>query len=96
MGMFRGQISGFFAHPKNGLILMLTNIEGNPRVGMQVLVNAKPAIITELGQNSTDGQPVSTRSCLTGQPCPPYGLIVVEIDGAKPANKTWVEEVRSL
>lgn len=79
MVQFRGLIEdALLLSKKPGTALVLSHIEGMPKVGMQVSVSGKFAEIKELGRNSTDGQPVSTRSCLTGQPCEPYGSILVE------------------
>lgn len=75
---------------------MLTHIEGMPESGMTVSIGGKSAVIKELGRNSTDGKVVSSRSCLTGQPCSPYGSILVEWNGdalhPEETHRLWVQE----
>ncbi len=76
--------------------LMLTQIEGMPLAGMTVSLSGTLATIKELGRNTTDGKAVSSRDCLTGQPCPPYGTVLVEWIGDAPDPKDlsqiWVQE----
>ncbi|MFY0682515.1 MAG: hypothetical protein JXR13_18225 [Thalassovita sp.] len=95
---FRGQIQDVLPMRQgSGLVLMLTNIEGALAKGMQVQLLDQETKITELGRNSTDGKPVSTRSCLTGKPCAPYGAIALDWQGPQPAAQTlvgqWVQQV---
>lgn len=81
---------------KDGLALMLTGIESHPEVGMTIKVGDHIGSIAELGRNSTDGQAVSHRDCLTGKPCSPYGSIFVEWSGETPETNSlvgqWVKE----
>ncbi|WP_223424881.1 hypothetical protein [Tateyamaria pelophila] len=96
MERFRGQVDSFFAVADRGLALSLTNIEGMPRVGMTLRVGERLCKVLELGRNSTDGQPVSYRSCLTGAPTPAYGFVVIEWNDDFPEpvefRKMWVAE----
>lgn len=78
MTRFTGLIKDAFDLPtRDGIALMLTHIEGTPEVGMQVIVGGKVCSVLALGRNSTDGQIVSTRDCLTGKTVPAYGSILV-------------------
>ncbi|NIZ59473.1 hypothetical protein DL239_00625 [Sedimentitalea sp. CY04] len=97
MPPFRGLIQDAF-HLQNeaGVALSLTQVEGIPEIGMMVSVAGQPATIRDFGHNSTDGQVISSRSCLTGEPCSPYGGIFVEWNKNTPAPedlcKQWVQE----
>ncbi|MEJ8560992.1 hypothetical protein QTO30_06990 [Yoonia sp. GPGPB17] len=93
MAMFRGQIEDWFNIPKPRFGLMLTRIEGMPKVGMRVQIEGCFGTILELGRNSTDGQPVSYRDCVSGMPCAAYGSILVELSEYQPERGQWVEEV---
>ena len=93
--MYRGEIEHVFAVPGTGLVLMLTKVEGLPREGMDVLVAGKRHQIKAVATNSTDGQPVSNRNCLTLEPTDPYGAIVLD-DLNIPRKELpglWVSEV---
>ena len=96
MSQFRGLIENAFELPQHGVFLMLNKIEGMPKVGMRVHVLEHRCRITALGRNSTDGQAVSTRACLTGLPTDPYGGVCVEWEAEAPAinelHKCWAEE----
>lgn len=75
---------------------MLTQIEGMPVKGMHVSIAGRDLLIMEVGKNSTDGEPVSSRSCLTGKTVPPYGSVFVEWlppypEGAS-LHRKWIEE----
>ncbi|MGB0159420.1 hypothetical protein [Thalassovita mediterranea] len=61
---------------------------------MTIKINGRQSRILGLSNNSTDGQPVSTRSCLTGKEVPAYGAILIDWPntGDKPVLKSWVEE----
>ncbi|WP_044006418.1 hypothetical protein [Jannaschia sp. CCS1] len=59
------------------IVLDMSEIEGMPTVGDLVRAGGGAGRIVELGRNSTDGQVVSTRACLTGKEVAPYGGIVV-------------------
>lgn len=94
---FRGQIQTVHLLPDHkALVLVLTNIEGMPEVGMFVNLLGETKKIIELGRNSTDGKAVSYRDCLTGQPIPAYGSICVDWSGLyveKAAmHDQWVQE----
>ncbi len=96
-GRFAGYVEDVLSlRHKDGLVLMLTGIENHPEVGMTVRVGEHIGSISELGRNSTDGQAVSYRSCLTGKPCSPYGSILVEWSGESPETNSlvrqWVKE----
>ena len=58
--MFKGKITDCFEVPGKGLAVMLTEIEGTPRVGALVDFLGGHRSILDVGQNSADGQPVST------------------------------------
>ena len=77
-------------------MLQLTEIEGRPEVGMKLRVGERRCAVIELGRNSTDGQVVSTRACLTGRPVAPYGAVCVAwTDGAArpvPRAGEWAQE----
>lgn len=90
---FRGEITDAFVIPDHGLALILNKIEGAPESGMAVQIGKKTTRVKALGRNSTDGQAVSTRSCLTGRTVAAYGGIVVDWDGALPTTGTWVEQL---
>ncbi len=97
MIQFRGLVTDVFEIPHmNGLVLQLTRIEGDPEVGMQVRVGGKRFSIAGLGQKSTDGKTVMTRSCLTGQSVAPYGVILLDWEGGAPEvamfHNQWVTE----
>lgn len=66
---------------KPGLALMVSNVKGMPAVGMALALLGKCAEVLELGRTSTDGQPVSFRSCLTGKPTPGCGSLFVSWEG---------------
>lgn len=94
---FRGQIQdAFMFRERKGLVLSLTNIEGLPEIGMHVSILGEIRKIIEIGRNSTDGNAVSYRSCLTGQPVPAYGSIGVDWNesdvDAIGLRDQWVEE----
>ena len=94
---FRGRITNVFDFPgQEGLAVVLTEIEGMPAVGMSVRLFGRRARILELGRNSTDGQPVSRRDCLTGREVAPYGGVLVEWEGKRPKatrdDPQWLEE----
>lgn len=75
---FRGLIEDAFSlKDRKGLVLMLTHVEGMPQVDMPVRIAGRKTQILDIGRDSTDGQPVSTRTCLTGKPVPAYGSIFV-------------------
>ncbi len=76
--MFSGVVSNFFELKGKGLFVQLTDVEGLPEKDMIVMFYGELATITEVGRNSTDGQAVSTRSCLTGQPVTPYGSVLLD------------------
>lgn len=96
MKRFREQIVGAFEIPNQGLCLSLNHIDGLPQVDMHNRVGNRLCKIIALGRNSTDGQAVSMRDCLTGRPTPAYGSIVVEWIGSEPTTgeiyKLWVSE----
>lgn len=79
-----------------GLALMLTHIEGMPAKGMRVSIAGRDLLIMDVGRNSADGKPVSTRSCLTGETVPPYGSIFVDWQPPYPEgaslHRNWIEE----
>lgn len=83
--MYRGKIEDYFMVPGKGLFVMLTEVEGAPKIGMVVDFLGGHRTIKDVGRNSTDGQPVSTRDCLTGRPTAPYGGIVLEWADTQPA-----------
>lgn len=93
---FRGRITNLFVIQDKGLVVMMTEIEGFPVVGQKVRLLGVQTSVKALGENSTDGQPVSTRSCLTGQQVPPYGGVMVEWEGPVPrltaGDSEWLEE----
>ena len=95
---FRGRIDDAFPlKGKDGLVLTLNHIEGMPERGMVLSLAGRRVCIVDVGTNSTDGQAVSTRSCLTGESVPAYGSVFV--DWALPyperaeLHQEWVEEV---
>ena len=92
---FRGRITDVFELPNGRVILQMTEIEGLPDVGMSLRWEGGQCEIRELGLNGTDGMAVSTRSCLTGHPVPPYGAVGVALTGARPQPGTWVTEVNA-
>jgi len=71
---------------KPGLALLVSNVKGMPAVSMALVVLGKCVEVFELGRNSTDGQPVSFRSCLAGKPTPGYGSIFVNWEGPPPTR----------
>ncbi len=77
---FRGQIQSVHMFPDHkALVLTLTNIESTPEVGgMFIRLMGETKKIIELGRNSTDGNAVSYRDCLTGKPVPAYGSIGID------------------
>ncbi|MEL7115686.1 MAG: hypothetical protein AAGP08_08850, partial [Pseudomonadota bacterium] len=83
--MFRGIVSDYFVMPGKGLIVMLTEVEGMPKIGSVVDFLGGHLTILEVAKNSTDGQFVSTRDCLTGQPVAPYSTIVLKWPADRPA-----------
>ena len=93
---FRGRVTNVFAIGDRGTALMLTEIEGRPEVGMTLRVGKRRCLVIELGRNSTDGEVVSTRACLTGRPVAPYGAVAVAwTDGAghsAPRAGEWARE----
>lgn len=96
MERFRGQVDDFFAIADRGLSLSLTNIDGMPRAGIILQEGERLCKVLELGRNSTDGQPVSYRNCLTGAPTPAYGNVLIEWHDELPEpgefRKMWVVE----
>ncbi|MVO15846.1 hypothetical protein [Parasedimentitalea huanghaiensis] len=97
---FRGLIQDAFQHnDKKGLVLTLNHVEGVPQVDMTVHIARQKTQILDIGRNSTDGQPVSTRACLTGKPVPAYGSILVDWAPANPdfraLRSQWVEEAKT-
>lgn len=88
---FSGKIEDVF-RIKGHLAIMLTGIEGMPKVGMTVRIGDCVRTILELGRNSTDHKPISTRDCLTGRPVPPYGSILIEDMANTPDRGCWIEE----
>lgn len=87
MRAFAGRVTDMFALNDKGFVLQLTEVEGCPARGMKLDIGPKRCRVIEAGRISADGQPVSTRSCLTGQPVPPYGAVLVEWIGAVPTEK---------
>ncbi|WP_299597506.1 hypothetical protein [uncultured Tateyamaria sp.] len=79
-----------------GHVLQLTEVLGHPRKGITLSVVGQRCRVVEVGRNSTDGQAVSTRSCLTGKPVAPYGHVLVkwisEAPLASDIHGNWVEE----
>ena len=73
--------------------IMLTEVDGVPRHGMKPWVNGVRQEIEEVGTNSTDGQVVSTQSCLTGQRVAPCCSIGVIWRGEAPVAKNFVGAV---
>ena len=94
---FRGRISDYFPlKAQDGLALMLTHVQGRPAIGMALSLAGRRVSILDVGQNSADGLPVSTRACLTGKSVAAYGGIFVDWAPPYPKNtlhKIWVEEV---
>ncbi|MDD9729972.1 hypothetical protein PVW46_08630 [Mameliella sp. AT18] len=91
---FRGQVEDCFLLVEKGLAVMLNRIEGMPKTGMRVCIGETETRIIDVGRNSTDGQPVSTRDCLTGRTCSPYGFILIDFLEQRPKRGVWVEEAR--
>ncbi len=94
---FRGRIEDAFPlRGKMGLALMLTHMEGMPEKGMRVSIAGRDLNIVDVGRNTTDGKPVSTRDCLTGKAVPPYGSIFVDWLPPYPErtslHRQWIEE----
>lgn len=93
---FRGRIEDAFPlSGKEGLALMLTHVEGIPVAGMQISLADRKLQIVEVGKNSTDSKPVSTRSCLTGKTVAPYSGVFVNWRPPYPDRSAlcgvWVE-----
>ena len=86
MAFFEGRVSDVFDIPKVGRVIMLTEIVGAPNAGMPVRIGDWRGEILDVGKNSTDGQVVSTRSCLTAETVAPYGLIAVSLSCPKPSR----------
>ena len=90
---FRGFIEDAFVLKDKGVAVMLTHVEGMPAVGMRVPVGDQIVTILELGRNSTDGQAVSHRSCLTGKPVPGYGSVLMDWKGdPRDIARHWAQE----
>lgn len=87
MRVFAGRVTDMFASNDKGFVLQLTEVEACPARGMKLDIGPKRCRVIEVGRNSTDGQPLSTRSCLTRQPVPLYGAVPVEWIGAVPKAK---------
>jgi len=93
--LFRARIENAFAIPKAGIGVMLTHVEGYPSVGMKVRLGSEICEILELGRNTTDGKAISSRDCLTGALCPPYGSVRLDWTGPTDGFQfDWLEEVR--
>ena len=97
MTRFKGQIEDVLQlRSKEGLGLFLSHIEGMPEIGMPINVGGEIRRILKLGRNTTDGKHVSDRDCLTGQPCAPYGHILVDWAGefseAQKLRLQWITE----
>lgn len=83
--------------PGKGLVLMLTEVEGAPSIGMTVDFLGGHRAIVDIGKNSTDGQPVSTRDCLTGRTVAPYGAILLNwTDGTEVPTGIHGAEVKEV
>ncbi|WP_238367069.1 hypothetical protein [Mesobacterium pallidum] len=97
MRALRGFIEDAFVLKGKGVAVMLTHVEGMPEVAMRVMVGDHVLTILALGQNSTDGQAVSHRPCLTGKPGPGYGGVVVDWPGnPRDIARQWVEDCSEL
>jgi hypothetical protein len=97
MTRFRGFVEDAFELAEmKGLVLQLAQVEGLPEVGMKVSLGGRTCCIAGIGTNSTDGQIVSHRSCLTGKPVPPYCTVLLAWDGrdinVRGLNREWVVE----
>ena len=75
---FSGKIEDAFRLQDKGVVLMLTDVEGSPEEGLILELQNRLVKVLAVGKNSTDGKPVSTRNCLTGQPTAPYGSVLVD------------------
>ena len=83
--MFRGIVQDWFTMPSKGLVVMLTEVEGEPAIGSIVSFLGGHLRIIEVGKNSTDGKAVSTRDCLTGRTVAPYAAICLDWPENTPA-----------
>ena len=79
----KGQIYDAFDIPERGTVL-------------QLCVGEFRCQIVELGRNSTVGQIVSDRSCLTGETVAPYCAVAVTWEDRRPSTaeiyRQWVSE----
>ena len=77
MARFRGRVEDVFT-VDTGTALFLTEVEGMPREGLLVRLGDRVRSVLTVGRNTTDGQPVSFRDCLTGKPVSGYGHVLVD------------------
>ncbi len=64
---------------------------------MRLNISGYECTLTEVGRNTTDGQAVSSRDCLTGKPVAPYGHILIEWNGAAlPEKSLRHQEVKEV
>lgn len=98
--MFRGSVQDCFEVPGRGLVVMLTEVDGEPSIGTVVGFLGGHRTIVGIGDNGTDGQPISTRDCLTGRTVPPYCAVVLEwpdgVAGPKGIHGAVLEEISLL
>ena len=82
--MFHGTITDCFEMRGKGLVVMLTDVEGEPQIGGVVEFFGGHLTIVDVGQNLTDDRTVSTRSCLTGKKVAPYCTVLLEWPEGRP------------
>jgi hypothetical protein len=77
--MFRGKIQDCFEMPGKGLVVMLAEIEGQPKLGAVVDFLGGHRRIVDIGQ------PVSARDSATEQLIAPEGSVVLDWPEGRPA-----------
>ena len=93
--LVRGKVEDQVEVPGGGRVLSLTDAEGLPEAEMVLRTESGRCRVVEVGRTSTDGQAVSTGSCLTARQIAPHGVVAVEcLDGDPPRTLygTWVVE----